>query len=136
MRRLFVPFLAALIFVVSCGKKDQPIVTSTNQVPADSVAIDYYKLRSEGRFAEYVSAMLSCDGTTPEYKKSMEQMLRQHQCEIEKEKKGVSHVEALRTELHDNGKMANVFLRVTYNDGSCEEILFPLVDDGQNWRIQ
>ena len=37
--------------------------------------------------------------------------------------------------MHDSGRMANVFRNVTYGDGSEEEIIFPLVYDGQHWRI-
>lgn len=135
MKSLLHIFLPLLV-LAACGKSDKQPVPVESTGNADSTAVSYYMLRSEGRFAEYVSAMISCDGTTPEYKKGMEEMLRQHQMQIEKEKKGVSHVEALRSELHDNGKMANVFLRVTYNDGTSEEILFPLVSDKSEWRIQ
>jgi len=132
----FLPLLMTVLLVASCGKSDSKAVTDDNAGSADSMAVIYYKLRTEGRFAEYVSAMHSCDGTTTEYKKGVENMLRQHQNEIEKEKKGISRVEALRSELHDGGKMANVFLRITYKDGACEEVIFPLVSDRGSWRIQ
>lgn len=135
MKRILLLLMPALL-AISCGKGGKETAVTGNTESADSMAVIYYKLRVEGRFTEYVSAMQSCDGTTQEYKKGVENMLRQHQNEIQKEKKGISHVEALRSELHDKGKMANVFLRVTYNDGACEEILFPLVHDGKNWRIQ
>lgn len=135
MKHLFL-ILIALTALTACGNHTDNQLANAESLHIDSIAIEYYQLRAQGRFADYVTAMQSCDGTPPEYKKRMEDMLRQHQATITKEKKGVSHVSALRTEMHNNGKMANVYLSVTYNDGTCEEVLFPLVHDGQSWRIQ
>lgn len=135
MKKLILLIMPAVL-LSSCGKGVGKTTVNSDTESPDSMAIGYYKLRTEGRFTEYVSAMQSCDGTTQEYKKRVENMIRQHQNEIEREKKGISHVESLRSELHNDGKMANVFLRVTYNDGACEEIVFPLVKDEDKWRIQ
>ncbi len=63
-------------------------------------------------------------------------MLRQHQKQINDEKQGVSNVQVLRTELHNNGRMANVFLNVNYKDGSKEEVMLPMIFDGKQWRMQ
>lgn len=104
--------------------------------PPDSMAVYYYNMRSTGQFEAYIEAMQSCDHTTPAYKEGIVRMLRHHQAQINKEKKGVKSVTALRTELHNHGKMANVFLAITYKDDSHEEIIFPLVLDGRTWRIQ
>lgn len=93
-------------------------------------------MQANGLFDDYVKAMHSCDGTTDAYKKRIIVMLRQHQKQINDEKQGVSNVQVLRTELHNNGRMANVFLNVNYKDGSKEEVMLPMIFDGKQWRMQ
>lgn len=93
-------------------------------------------LRINGQYKDYIKAMQSCDGTPPAYKQQMETLLRHHHHTILKDKKGISSVRVARKELYDSLRMANVFLEVTYNDSSREEILFPLVLIGDIWRIR
>jgi len=133
---IFLPLLFILVLCISCGGKERTDDLPKEDTEAEEAAVTYYNLRVQGRFEEYVAAMHSCDGTTEQYQQGIEQMLRQHQNRITKEKKGVASVRPLRCELHNAGRMANIFLSVTYGDGSTEEILFPLVRDSLTWRIQ
>lgn len=48
----------------------------------------------------------------------------------------VSSVAVLRSEMHNSDQLANVFLNVTYNDGSQEEVMVTLVHDNNIWRMQ
>ena len=121
--------------IVGCKKQDETEEVHVAE-EADSAAIKYYKLRSAGQYKDYVNAMLSCDGMTETYKNNTALLLEHHQAEINKEKKGVKDVAIVRCEMHNNDKMANVFLNVSFNDGSTEEVMLPLVHDGRQWRIQ
>ena len=133
---LFIFSLLLTIVPSACHKTSNEAVHDQGSVGADSMAIICYKMQANGQFDEYVNAMLSCDGTTPDYKQRMVVMLRQHQKQINEEKKGVKDVSLLRTEMHNNNKMANVFLSVSYKDGSNEEVMLPMVYDGKQWRMQ
>lgn len=129
--------LLALTSLFACNSNNSQQAYSEPPIEkADSMAVAYYQMLVNGNFTGYVEAMQSCDNTTADYKQRIESMLRHHQQEIKRNKKGVQQVTALRHELHDNDCMANVFLRVTYKDGSEEEIIFPIVFDGERWRIQ
>lgn len=103
---------------------------------ADSTVIHLYMLAPTGHYAEHVAAMQSCDGTTQAYKDQTMLALKQHQDYIRKEKKGVKQATVERIECNTQGTMANAFLNVTYNDGSQEEVMFPIVRDSIGWRIQ
>lgn len=127
--------LLTLLLSACQGKQGAPL-SEGNDPHADSAAVQYYLLRVQGRFNEYVQAMHSCQESTPEYRKRIVDMLRQHQVQIDKDKKGVRQVKALRTEKNSQGDVADVYLSVTYNDGSHEEIIFPLVRKGGTWKIQ
>ena len=130
--------LLLLLFVglLRLGCQEKAAGEGLTAAPPDTVALNFYNLRLAGRYADYVSAMASCDKATPAYRAHMEKMLRHHTAQVQREKGGVSHVEVLRTELHAGDRLAQVFLQVTYNDSTREEVLFPLVLDGQRWRIQ
>lgn len=126
----------ALLCLAACGSKQGEAAQQQADHQADSAAIAYYQLRASGQYEAYVAAMHSCRQTTADYKRHTIDMLRQHQEEINEQKGGVREVKALRTERNAQGTVANVFLTVTYNDGSQEEILFPLVSDHGRWLIQ
>ena len=138
LKRLWLFIFSLLLTIVpsACHKTSNEAVHDQGAVGADSMAIICYKMQANGQFDEYVNAMLSCDGTTPDYKQRMVVMLHQHQKQINEEKKGVKDVSLLRTEMHNNNKMANVFLSVSYKDGSNEEVMLPMVYDGKQWRMQ
>ena len=126
--------LFAVLLLLGC--KEKAADEGLSAAPPDTVALNYYNLRAAGRYADYVSAMASCDKATPAYRAHIEKMLRHHTALVQREKGGVSRVEVLRTELHSGDSLAHVYLSVTYNDSTLEEVLFPLVHDGQRWRIQ
>ncbi len=128
--------VAALSLLCSCGKGEKTAAADNAELSADSMAVVCYTLQAQGHFSEYVNTMQSAKDMPDDYKQRTVDMLRQHQAYINKEKQGVKSVTALRSELHNGGKMANVFLSVTYNDNSREEILFPMVHDGKQWRPQ
>lgn len=127
----------AILTTSFAGCKKQAEVENTDLTEeVDSAAIKYYKLRSTGQYKDYVNAMQSCDGMPEAYKNNTALLLEHHQAEINKEKKGVKAVAVVRCEMHNNDKMANVFLNVSFNDGTTEEVILPLVHDGKQWRIQ
>lgn len=99
-------------------------------------ALRLYELAAKGDFAGSVAAMESCDSTTDTYRKQMELRLKHHYTQMLKERGGYESASVTRMEMHTNGRMANVFLQVTYADSTSEEVLFPLVFDGEHWRIQ
>ena len=106
-----------------------------SEIPHDTLAVNYYLLQSKGRYADYIHAMKSCDGTTPAYQEGIKKMLKHHQATMVKEKGGIAHVEVVRTELSADKCWAQVYLKVTYSDSTHEEVLFPLLKDNDKWRI-
>lgn len=129
--------LAVLTLALTgCRKGADTAETTADDASADSAAVAFYQMRADGRYEEYIDAMESCDKMPADYKKRTLTMLRHHDRYIKEEKGGVKGVTALRSETHDKGRMANVFLKVSYGDGSHEEVLFPVVYDGKRWRVQ
>ncbi len=125
-----------VLLLTGCKKGGDTAGKTADDASADSAAVTFYQMRANGRYEEYIDAMESCDKMPSDYKQRTLTMLRHHDRYIKEEKNGVKEVKALRSETHDNGRMANVFLKVTYGDGSAEEVLFPVVYDGKRWRVQ
>ncbi len=139
-RHFIIKFLLLLaticVFLNSCQKSASDVAKYKNSEGADSMAMLCYKMQVNGQFQDYVKAMKSCDKMPNDYQQRVVKMLRHHQKLVMKEKNGVKKVDILRTEMHNNNLMANVFLNVSYNDGSVEEVLLPMVYDGNRWRMQ
>lgn len=93
-------------------------------------------LLPEEKYDEYVRRMYSCDGTTEKYRQNMRLYLKEHKEKVDELRKGVKSAAVVRKEMHKGGTVAHVFINVTYGDGTTEEILFPMVYDGEKWRIQ
>ncbi len=128
--------VVAITSLTACHKDSSTASSEKTEEQADSAAVKFYRMRMQGDFDAYVANMHSCSNMPPNYKQRIVIMLRQHQKEVEQNKQGISDVKVLRSETHDDGKMVNVFLAITYKDGSNEEILFPVVYDGKGWKIQ
>lgn len=131
--------MASLSLSVSCSRsttnkgEGQSIDTT---LVADS-AVAFYHLQSQGKFADYTSKMHSCIGMSSDYVERIVLMLKQHQTYVQKNKQGVKCVEFIRLTSPRNAKnMVNVFLKVSYNDNSQEEVMFPMVYDNNRWWIQ
>lgn len=129
-------FILTLLWLTACHSGKGHSTDGLASDIADTTVIHLYMLAPTGHYAEHVAAMQSCDGTTQAYKDQIVLALKQHQDYIRKEKKGVKQAAVERIESNTQGTMANAFLNVTYNDGSQEEVLFPIVHDDQGWRIQ
>lgn len=102
----------------------------------ETEALRLYELAARGNFSGSVNAMESCDSTTDAYREQMELRLKHHYTQILKERGGYESASVTHIDLYADGRMANVFLQVTYADSTWEEVLFPLVFDGEHWRIQ
>lgn len=136
MRYLLFSFIVFINLLIFSNCTSNTPGDSDTDLPQDTLAIYYYNLQANGHFDEYIEAMHSCKGTTPEYKQHIKKLLQQHFKEILQTKKGVHHVKVVRAETNKQNNMANVFLNVTYNDSTQEEVMFPLVYVNNEWLIQ
>lgn len=134
---LFLISFVLLTAITACGGKssDAPAEVSDSASIAQA-AERLYLLRAQGHFDEYVKAMKSADGTTEAYQQRLIGLLRHNHAMITKRRGGVKSAHTLRHELSDSGRTANVFLEITYADETTDEILFPLVRDGETWRVR
>ena len=134
MRRAVRNLTAALLVLAlaACGHEEAPVRHTT---PADA-AIAYYDLLVKGQYADFVAGIQSCDSVTDAYREQMVTLVKQHYVEAAKVNGGLHAASVVRTQVIDDTLAANVFLNLTYNDSTSEEIVQPMVWDGQQWRMR
>lgn len=134
MRRAVRNLTAALLVLAlaACGHEEAAVRHTT---PADA-AIAYYDLLVKGQYADFVAGMQSCDSVTDAYREQMVTLIKQHYVEAAKVNGGLHAASVVRTQVIDDTLAANVFLNLTYNDSTSEEIVQPMVWDGQQWRMR
>lgn len=124
-----------LAFIACHSTPSDGTATSIPEI-SDTTIVRLYRLGADGHYTEYVAQMASCNGTTDAYRNQIILALKHRNDCVHREKGGVADVTVQRIEFHDNGRMANAFLRVSYNDHTHEELLFPLVCMDGTWMMQ
>jgi len=131
-RTLYVLLLCA---VFSCGSGERPQEAQVT-LPSETEVADFYNLYVHGDYAGFVAAMASCDGLPEDYRQQMATLYKQHAAAVKQDRGGVKAFKVGRMEAHNDSIHVNAFLNLTYQDGSSEEIMLPLVRVGGKWRLQ
>jgi hypothetical protein len=131
MRKIGLFILALLFVTASChrskvAEREQP----------DAAAIHYVQCMADEKYDEFISGMISCDSASTAYKKNMTILFKQMVAAKKEEQGGLKSVSCVRTELTENGKYANTFLKVTYSNDSSEIMLLPLIWQDEKWRMR
>lgn len=130
--RVSVIFPLLLLFcIVSCGNGE-----TSSKVDPGGAAVHYIRSLADGRYDEYIHAMVSCDSASDAYKKQMLVLHKQMVTTQKTECGSLETVQCVRSELGREGKTANVFLQLTYSNGMKEDIMLPLVWNNEKWRIR
>lgn len=126
-------FFSLLFGFGSCGKSSSE---SDSLAVVDTLAPAYYRLLISGRYADYVNAMESVYDKPQFYRVSILLAVKQHMAAVKKEKGGIISVKFLRKEVYDEGNMVKAYLRIAFANNTEEEVVMPLVKDGENWKMQ
>lgn len=136
-RRPLLILLLPLVLLCAACKSGTAGRHSAIEPPTNDEIEGYYNRYATGDYAGYVGLMLSLDSMPAAYRQQMIDLHKQHARlhEAEVGHPVAWHVE--RVEAHDDGRMLNVFLAVTYDkEQRTELVMLPLVYDGQQWRLR
>ena len=103
----------------------------------------YYDQLVQGDFNSFVDGTWQRDSLPQDYKAQLSLNIQQYLENIQKEHKGINHVEALRAKC-DTLKLANdssivtaqAFLALCFNDSTREEIVVPMVLNANIWYLR
>ncbi len=121
-------FFCLLPILLSCG--------SSAGYPDEDEVRDVFELYVEGKYEKYVERIHSCINKPEDYKARMIELHRQHAAEQAEDGKQITSFSVGKMTQHDEGRMVNVYLCVSYADGTSEEIIFPMVFFDGNWWAQ
>ena len=97
-------------------------------------AVRYVEMLQRGEYDAVVRSMLSCQDIDADYRELRLRLLRQMMEELPQDSRP-SAVEATKAELQDSGRVAHVFLKLTFADGRKENVVLPLCRHDGRWLL-
>lgn len=131
VRLLPVLFVAAAMALVSC-KGDGP---APNELAAHT-AKEYYDHLLAGRYDEYLAGVSGTDSIPASYREQLLVNARQFMAQQQKEHGGISEVRVVRAVADSLGRHADVYLMLCFGDSAKEEVVVPMVSDGNRWMMR
>lgn len=114
-----------LVGIVTACKKDMTAMTSAEY---------YYNCLIDEDYEAWIDGMLHSETYTDDIRQERIDMLREYLNTENELRGGLKQVKALRDTACDNN--AFVFLELSYGDSTCEEILVPMILDGETWKMK
>ena len=126
--------LMSMMLLASCAKA--PEDNSPEYQASQAAKKCYETLYLEGHTTAFLDGRASATVMPPAFRKDLLQTYNRHVRQVQAERQGVRAVEVARAQVDSILHVTDVFLTLTYGDGSKEEILVPMVQlDGQ-WRMK
>lgn len=128
---IFCISLAALL-IVSCGKKDR----ASDREKPEEAAVHYVQTLADGHYDEIVSAMISSDSATEQYKGQIKTLYKQMVAQKKAAGGELKSVVCVRTEKGPLDGSTNAYLKLTYSNDSIEDVILPLFWHNNKWRLR
>ena len=138
MRRtaMALTMFGCLLLTMACGRARAEEQLEATALPDVADVAEMYGLYICGDFDAYVSQMESADHATEDYRRQMAALFKQrHRAQVE-ENGGPIACRVLEVKPNAERTYAEVFVEVTFNDRSFEEIMLPMVRIGDSWRLR
>lgn len=126
---LLLGFLVLLLAACKGGDKN------TQSDDPGQVAVSYYNQLAQGKYEQFVQGMESYAHKPNSYQSQTVVLIKQHDIETKNTNGGIRSVAVNKVEKSEKGSSANVFLNITYKDGSVEEIDVPMVLSKNGWKM-
>ena len=131
MRNLLIT-TTALFLLLSCGGKKED-----NQAEiAGNAAQQYYSYLLAGDYDAFVDGTCRKDSVRPEYRAQLIENMRMFMAQQKKEHQGIKSVAVKKVDIDSLRVKADVFLILTYGDNGTEQVLLPMVKDGELWYMK
>jgi len=128
-----------LLLAIGCGRSEEKARAAEEKRPAlltEEEAMAVYRLYINKEYGRYAAQMQSCDDKPASYKQQMATLYKQHAADQKGDDGDVVDARVARIVPQVEGKAAEAFLNLTYENGKTEEILLQFVHDGTAWRLR
>lgn len=123
--------MMAVLLSTGCSK-DEP----TKPLDAAETALQSYEALYDGNCEEFLKARANYDEMPENYREALLTCYQQHVAEVNQQHGGVTKVEATRTQNDTVNNVVQVFMMVSYNDSTQEEIVVPVVKVKDEWKLK
>ncbi len=130
-RVCFFLLTTSVILLHSCN---EPPATPGEQ--ASAAAKEYYEMLVDGRTTDYVAGVYGSDTIYSEYR---DQLIANASLFMETQQNkhgGIKSVRIIRTDLNDSRTSATVFLMLCFGNGFNEQVVVPMVKNGERWMMK
>ncbi|MCR5679736.1 MAG: hypothetical protein K6G08_05950 [Prevotella sp.] len=132
---LYILILAAALG--ACGKKESASEPELKpEELAAKAATTAYDALYHGDTQKFLDTRLHAADMPQDFRLAMLQSLAQHVAQVKSERQGVNKVEVTRTEVDPSLGIIQVFLLLSYGNGTQEEIVVPMVEHKGQWCLK
>lgn len=132
--KTLVPVLCAILLVLSACSKES--ASDANTLPTDAEVVQMYNHYIQREYGVYVDQMESLDQKPTTYRAQMVNLMKQLRHRQDSLHGGPLSCRVIKMEQSHDSNYCNVFLEITFNDRSYEQILLPLVRKDDIWRLK
>lgn len=126
---------ALLWLTLGCTGEKVPVFTA--EETASRTAKAYYEALYNGNPELFLNGRSGVATMTQDYREQLLTAYRQHVSQVMSEHRGVRSVDISHASMDSTLQVMQVFLVLSYNDGTQEEIVTAMVDDGHGqWQLK
>ena len=135
MRRILIGLCAAMM-LLCCTEKTQTVAVD-EESRAGGKALECYKaLYIQYRPDVFLKGRVIADSLNEEERQQWITFYKQHVLKMERQRGPVRNIDFCRAEPDTVLHVMQVFLKLTYDDATQEEIVVPMVKTGHDWRME
>ena len=129
--------ICASLLALSCSQNKEEERQPAALSPLSSQEVlQTFHLYMKGDYDAYVGQMLSCDRQPESYREQMVILFRQHAADQRKDNGPVCSASVTSVTTDTASHTASALLRISYENGDCENIQLRFVHDGKSWRLR
>ncbi|MBR3480849.1 MAG: hypothetical protein IKH32_09220 [Prevotella sp.] len=129
--------LALLLITSMVACKNSPSPEEATKAEAMAVAQACYDRLLEGDYDGFLAFRHDIDKIPEEMRPQLADAYKMYMATEEQLHKGVKKFTAVRAEMDSTMQMMHVFMQLDYGDGTQEEVVVPMVPDGNGqWRMK
>jgi len=103
---------------------------------AGATACQYYEYLLDGKFSAFVDGSYGAQSTRKEFRAELVENAKMFVGMLERKHQGLKDVEVLKSTADTTQHAANVILRLSFGDGTKEQVAVPMVEDEGLWYMR
>lgn len=127
----YVAFIGLLCAVCAACSSD----IKTDEQAANTARL-YYDYLLQGQYDDFVAGIDGYDEMPESYRRQLTDNARMFMEQQNREHGGIERLRIMRADIDTETQTAQVFLVISYQDGSNEQIMVPMVRNGSLWMMR